>query len=56
LFALGCMWALEERRPWVLVGSPILITALVLVVFAKFISMPLPKGVGLFADFSRLFY
>lgn len=56
LYTLVCMWALEERRKWVLVGSPILITALILVVFARFITMPLPKGVGIFADFSRLFY
>lgn len=56
LFTLGCIWALEERRSWVLIASPILVTALVLMVFAKFISMPLPKGVGIFADFSRLFY
>jgi hypothetical protein len=25
-------------------------------VFAKFITIPFPKGVGLFAEFSRLFY
>jgi len=56
LVCAGVHVGARERRPWVLVGSPILITALVLVVFAKFISMPLPKGVGLFADFSRLFY
>jgi uncharacterized membrane protein len=40
----------------VLVISPVLITAAIIVVFAKFITIPLPKGVGILAAFSRFFY
>jgi putative tricarboxylic transport membrane protein len=56
LFILAFILALDERRKTVLIISPLLITAAVIVVFAKFITMPLPKGVGIFAEFSRLFY
>jgi putative tricarboxylic transport membrane protein len=55
-FILAFILALEERRMKVLVISPVLITAAIIVVFAKFITMPLPKGVGIFAAFSRFFY
>jgi hypothetical protein len=48
--------ALGERRRFVLALSPFLVTALTVIVFAKFISMPLPKGVNIFAAFSRLIY
>jgi hypothetical protein len=48
--------ALGERRKFVLVLSPFLVTALTVIVFAKFIAMPLPKGVNVFAAFSRLIY
>ena len=56
LFILAFILALDERRKTVLIISPLLITAVIIVVFAKFITMPLPKGVGIFAEFSRLFY
>ena len=36
--------------------SPFLLTAIIVAVFAKFITIPFPKGVGIFAEFSRLFY
>jgi len=48
--------ALGERRKWVLLVSPFLLTAIIVAVFAKFITIPFPKGVGIFAEFSRLFY
>ena len=48
--------ALGERRKPVLAISPILVTAMVVVVFVKFLSIPLPKGVGVFATLSRFFY
>jgi uncharacterized membrane protein len=56
LFILTFILALEERRMKVLAISPVLITAAIIVVFAKFITIPLPKGVGIFAAFSRFFY
>lgn len=48
--------ALGERRKWVLFIAPFLLTAIIVAVFAKFITIPFPKGVGIFAEFSRLFY
>jgi putative tricarboxylic transport membrane protein len=56
LFILAFILALDERRKTVLIISPPLITAVIILVFAKFITIPLPKGVGIFAEFSRLFY
>ena len=56
LFILVFTLALDERRKAVLIISPPLITAVIILVFAKFITIPLPKGVGVFAEFSRLFY
>jgi putative tricarboxylic transport membrane protein len=56
LFILAFILALDERRKTVLIISPLLITAVIVLVFAKFITIPLPKGVGIFAEFSRLFY
>jgi putative effector of murein hydrolase len=56
LFILAFILALDERRKTVLIISPLLITVVIIVVFAKFITISLPKGVGVFAEFSRLFY
>jgi putative tricarboxylic transport membrane protein len=55
-YTLAFALALGERRRWVLTVSPFLVTAAIIAVFAKFITIPFPKGVGIFADFSRLFY
>jgi putative tricarboxylic transport membrane protein len=55
-YILAFAFILGERRGWVLLGSPPVITAVIMGVFAKFITIPFPKGIGLFADFSRLFY
>lgn len=56
LFIPAFALALEERRKLVLILSPFLVTAITIFVFARFISIPFPKGVGLFTEFSRLFY
>jgi putative tricarboxylic transport membrane protein len=56
LFVPAFAMALEERRKLVLVLSPFLVSAITIFVFARFISIPFPKGVGLFTEFSRLFY
>jgi uncharacterized membrane protein (DUF485 family) len=48
--------ALGERRNWVLFVAPFLLTTIIVAVFAKFITIPFPKGFGVFAEFSRLFY
>lgn len=56
LFVFAFAVSLGERRKLVLAVSPFLVTAMVVSVFAKFITIPFPKGVGVFAAFSRLFY
>jgi hypothetical protein len=56
IYILAFALALGERRRWVLAVSPFLVTAVIVAVFAKFITIPFPKGIGVFAEFSRLFY
>ncbi len=56
LYVLAFILALEERRKYVLTISPILVTALIVIIFTKFIVIPFPRGVGVFAAFSRLIY
>jgi hypothetical protein len=56
LFIPAFALALEERRKLVLILSPFLVSALTILVFARFVSIAFPKGVGIFAEFSRLFY
>ena len=56
IYVLAFILALEERRKYVLIISPILVTALIVIIFAKFIVIPFPRGVGIFAAFSRLIY
>jgi len=56
IYVLAFILALEERRKYVLIISPILVTALVITIFANFIAIPFPRGVGIFAAFSRLIY
>jgi len=56
IYVFMFIFALEERRKLVLAISPLLVTAMVVIVFVKFLSIPLPKGVGVFTDLSRLFY
>lgn len=56
IFVFLIILALEEKRKFVLTLSPFLVTALIVLIFAKFIGMPLPRGVDFFAIFSRFFY
>jgi putative tricarboxylic transport membrane protein len=56
LFIPAFALALGERRKTVLFIAPVVLTAIIMGVFAKFITIPFPKGVGVFAEFSRLFY
>jgi hypothetical protein len=56
IYVLAFILALEERRKYVLIISPVLVTALIIIIFAKFITIPFPRGVGIFAAFSRLIY
>jgi putative tricarboxylic transport membrane protein len=56
LFVFAFAVSLGERRKVILAVSPFLVTAIVVAVFAKFITIPFPKGAGVFAALSRLFY
>ena len=56
IYILAFILALEERRKYVLAISPVLVTALIVIIFTKFIVIPFPRGVGIFAAFSRLIY
>jgi len=56
IYLLAFILALEERRKYVLAISPILVTALIVIIFTKVIVIPFPRGVGIFAAFSRLIY
>jgi putative tricarboxylic transport membrane protein len=55
-YVLAFIVILGERRKWVLAFSPVLVTVFILVVFSKFIAIPFPKGVGIFAELSRFFF
>ena len=55
-YVLAFIVILGERRRWVLVFSPVLVTVFILVVFSKFIAIPFPKGIGFFAELSRFFF
>jgi putative tricarboxylic transport membrane protein len=56
VYVLAFILVLGERRKLVLIFSPILVTVLMILIFSKFIAIPFPKGVGIFAAFSRLIY
>jgi putative tricarboxylic transport membrane protein len=55
-YVLAFIVILGERRKWVLVFSPVLVTVFILVVFSKFIAIPFPRGIGIFAELSRFFF
>jgi putative tricarboxylic transport membrane protein len=55
-YVLAFIVILGERRRWVLIFSPILVTVFILVVFSKFIAIPFPKGIGIFAELSRFLF
>ena len=55
-FVLAFIIILGDRRKWVLIISPVLVTVFILVVFSKFIAIPFPKGIGIFAELSRFFF
>jgi hypothetical protein len=56
LYVLAFMLALEERRKWILLASPVLVTALMILVFGVFITIPFPRGAGIFESLTRLLY
>lgn len=51
---LGIVFQL--RRPSILILAPLLLTGILIVIFAIFMKVPLPRGIGAFSVFSRMFY
>lgn len=56
VFVPAVMWVLGNRRPLQLSLAPLLITGICVVVFARLLYVPLPRGVGIFHSISLLFY
>lgn len=56
LFIIAFMLGLGEKRVSVLVTAPVLITPALFLFFIKFVSIPLPRGSGVFLTFSRMLY
>jgi putative tricarboxylic transport membrane protein len=56
VFIFVFMWSLGERRAVPLVTAPILTPLGVYLFFIRFVSIPLPRGSGIFLNFSRMFY
>ncbi len=55
-FLIAFMYLLGERKTAWMVGVSIGITVLIVYVFTKAMYVPLPRGTGIFLDFSHLFY
>jgi len=56
IFVYAFILSLEERRKLVLALSPALVTALTVVVFGRFLNLPLPRGGEFLAALSRFIY
>ena len=47
---------LRERNPLIVLGLPAVVVGVILFVFTQLLSVPLPRGVGIFHTFSLWFY
>ena len=56
VFSLVFLWFVGERRPVVLVAIPVTIVGAILGVFTRLLVVPLPRGTGVFLEFSTFFY
>jgi putative tricarboxylic transport membrane protein len=56
IFLLSFMYLLGERNKAWMIGISIGMTILIVWVFTKAMYVPLPRGAGIFLDFSHLFY
>jgi hypothetical protein len=55
-FSVGYLFLLKERRPLVLIISPLALIAVIWIVFTRLLVVPLPRGVGIFQLISNFFY
>ena len=56
VFSLVFLWFVGERRPVVLIAIPVTIVGAILGVFTRLLVVPLPRGTGVFLEFSTFFY
>ncbi|MBA2316966.1 MAG: tripartite tricarboxylate transporter TctB family protein [Euzebyales bacterium] len=56
VFCVAFLLFVGERKPAVLIGFPLVITAVVLGVFTRLLVVPLPRGVGVFLQLSTYLY
>ena len=56
IFQVLILLSLGTRRWVTLIATPLWLTASLYVLFVRIIHISLPRGVGLFSEFSRLFY
>jgi hypothetical protein len=55
-FLIAFMYLLGERKKIWMISISFGITLLIIYVFTKAMYVPLPRGIGIFLDFSHLFY
>ena len=55
-FSFCYLFLLKERRPLVLIISPLALIAVIWIVFTRLLVVPLPRGVGIFQLISNFFY
>ncbi len=55
-FLIAFMYLLEERKKVWMICISFGITLIIIYVFTKVMYVPLPRGIGIFLDFSHLFY
>lgn len=56
LFAASTVLLLGRRRPIEVSSFSVGFTAILVILFVKVLNVPLPRGVGVFREFSLLFY
>jgi putative tricarboxylic transport membrane protein len=56
IFIFIFMLILGEQRKWLIFLTSILMTAAVIIIFSKFFLLAIPRGFGLFRNFSLFFY
>jgi hypothetical protein len=56
LFSFSYLFILKEKRPLVLVLSPVILVAVIWFVFTNLLVVPLPRGEGVFHLISTFFY
>ncbi len=55
-FLIAFMYLLGERKKAWMIGISLGMTVLIVYVFTKAMYVPLPRGTGIFLDFSHIFY